>query len=51
MLAEIQGRCEDQVAAIKRMQNTQSKSVIERLPAIVPHSSVADTIKDFIKDK
>lgn len=44
-LTELQSKSEMQVAAIKRMQNTQPKALIERLPALTANNTVTDAIK------
>lgn len=40
-----------QSAAIKNMQNTQPKAVVERLPSLNSKGTITDAIKEFLKDK
>jgi len=42
---------ENQGGALIMMQNQQAKSTIERLPPINTSSSLAETVREYLKDK
>lgn len=45
IIRQLNNKNEIQGAAINKLQNTQPKAVVERLPALSTNASVSDSIK------